>query len=95
MVNDWANIPYYSDQDDAITSQHPKNQSQHQTSQNQASQQMILNKIKQYNEFLKQQNSNQRIIPPNVNKFSTVYTKVIATNKNANKSANIRLGGIY
>ena len=40
-------------------------------------------------------NSNQRIIPPNVNKFSPAYSRIIAVKPKASKSANIRLGGVY
>lgn len=55
----------------------------------------IQNKIKQYNENMRRINSNQRIIPPNVNKYSAEYAKLIAVKPRATASANIRLGGVY
>jgi hypothetical protein len=54
-----------------------------------------LMQIKKYNEYLRQINSNNRIIPPNINKFSPVYSKIIAAKPRASTSANIRLGGVY
>jgi hypothetical protein len=54
-----------------------------------------LEKIKQYNEAMRQLNSTQRIIPTNVNKFSPAYSKIIAAKPKATSSANIRLGGVY
>jgi len=51
--------------------------------------------IKQYNEYLRQINSNQRIIPPNINKFSPAYSRIIAAKPKASASAKIRLGGVY
>ena len=42
-----------------------------------------------------QQNLNARIIPQNINKFSPAYARIIAAKPKANKSANIKLGGIY
>jgi hypothetical protein len=63
---------------------------------NAATPQQIQNqKIQQYNEYMRQQNSNTRIIPPNINKFSPAYTRIIAAKPKASKSANIRLGGLY
>lgn len=60
-----------------------------------SSHQNVLNKIQEYNETMRKMNSNQRIIPPNVNKFSPAYAKIIAAKPKASVSANIRLGGIY
>ena len=57
--------------------------------------QNVLSKIQQYNEAMRLMNSNQRIIPPNVNKFSPAYSKIIAAKPKASSSANIRLGGVY
>ena len=57
--------------------------------------QNVLGRIQQYNEAMRLMNSNQRIIPPNVNKFSPAYSRIIAVNPKASKSANIRLGGVY
>ena len=51
--------------------------------------------IQQYNQLMQQMNSNKRIIPPNVNKFSPEYSRIIAAKPKAGKSANIRLGGVY
>jgi hypothetical protein len=53
------------------------------------------NQIQQYNEAMRQMNSNQRIIPQNINKFSPAYARIIAAKPRATSSANIRLGGVY
>uniref|UniRef100_A0A6C0KN75 Galactosyltransferase C-terminal domain-containing protein n=1 Tax=viral metagenome TaxID=1070528 RepID=A0A6C0KN75_9ZZZZ len=52
-------------------------------------------KIQKYNESLRQVNSNYRMIPPNINKFSTAYSRIIAAKPKATSSANIRMGGVY
>jgi hypothetical protein len=57
-------------------------------------QQKILNQIQQYNEAMRLINSNQRLIPPNINKFSPAYAKIIAAKPKATTSANIGLGGV-
>jgi hypothetical protein len=57
--------------------------------------QASLNKIQQYNEAMRNMNSSQRIIPPNINKFSPAYAKIIAAKPKATASASIRLGGVY
>jgi hypothetical protein len=54
----------------------------------------ILNQIQQYNEAMRLINSNQRVIPPNINKFSPAYAKIIAAKPRATTSANIGLGGV-
>jgi hypothetical protein len=54
-----------------------------------------LAKIQQYNEAMRQMNSNNRIIPPGINRYSPVYGQVIAAKPRASASANIRMGGIY
>ena len=54
-----------------------------------------VQQIQQYNEQMRQQNSNARMIPPNINKFSPAYARIIAAKPKAGKSANIRLGGLY
>ena len=54
-----------------------------------------LYKIQKYNEFMRQMNSSQRIIPPNINKFSPAYSRIIAARPKARSSVNIRLGGVY
>jgi hypothetical protein len=54
-----------------------------------------LVQIQQYNQLMQQMNSNKRIIPPNVNKFSPAYSRIIAAKPKAGTSANIRLGGVY
>jgi len=64
----------------------PQNINQHQ--------QQLL-KIQQYNEAMRQMNSAQRMIPPNVNKFSPAYSRIIAAKPKATASAHIRLGGVY
>jgi len=57
-------------------------------------QQQLL-QIQQYNESMRQMNSNERIIPQNVNKFSPAYSRIIAVKPKATSSASIRLGGVY
>jgi hypothetical protein len=54
-----------------------------------------LAQIHQYNQLMQQFNSKTRIIPPNINKFSPAYSRIIAAKPKAVKSANIRLGGVY
>ena len=54
-----------------------------------------LKLIQQYNQTMNRINSNQRIIPPNVNKFSPAYARIIGAKPKASASANIRLGGVY
>lgn len=54
-----------------------------------------LNRIQQYNDFLRQRNSNQRIAPPNINKYSPEYARIIGAKPKATASASIRLGGVY
>ena len=54
-----------------------------------------LAQIQQYNQLMQQFNSKTRIIPPNINKFSPAYSRIIAAKPKAGKSANIRLGGVY
>jgi hypothetical protein len=54
-----------------------------------------VQQIQQYNEQMRQQNSTARMIPPNINKFSPAYARIIAAKPKAGKSANIRLGGLY
>jgi hypothetical protein len=54
-----------------------------------------LSQIQQYNETMRQMNSKQRIIPPNVNKFSPAYARIIGAKPKATASASIRLGGVY
>jgi hypothetical protein len=44
---------------------------------------------------MQQFNSKTRIIPPNINKFSPAYSRIIAAKPKATASANIRLGGVY
>lgn len=54
-----------------------------------------LAQIQQYNQLMQQFNSKTRIIPPNINKFSPAYSRIIAAKPRATASANIRLGGVY
>jgi hypothetical protein len=74
-------------------------QQQQQQQQHQQHQQQInaisLAQIQQYNQLMQQLNSKTRIIPPNINKFSPAYSRIIAAKPKAGKSANIRLGGVY
>ena len=73
----------------------------HQRQQRQQRQQQIntntasLAQIQQYNQLMQQLNSKTRIIPPNINKFSPAYSRIIAAKPKATASANIRLGGLY
>jgi hypothetical protein len=57
--------------------------------------QELLKQIQKYNEAMRLMNSEQRIIPQNVNKFSPAYSRIIAVKPKATTSANIRLGGVY
>ena len=67
----------------------PQMQRQHQDQMN------TLAKIQQYNQLMQQMNSKTRIIPPNINKFSPAYSRIIAAKPKATASANIRVGGVY
>jgi hypothetical protein len=69
------------------------NQNPYQVHQQQTQQQLY--EIQKYNELMQQMNSSQRIIPPNVNKFSPAYSRIIASQPKARSSVNIRLGGVY
>lgn len=51
--------------------------------------------IKKINEQHRNNNSNTRIIPPGINKYSPEYAQYIAPNRRIGISANIRLGGVY
>lgn len=90
-INDYNDYNDYNNDNNDNTNQ---TQQQLQLTSKQA-QEIILNRIKKYNEILKYQNSNKQIVSPNVNKFSPVYSKVIGQKPKASKSANIRLGGVY
>jgi hypothetical protein len=57
--------------------------------------QINIAQIQQYNQLMQQFNSKTRIIPPNINKFSPAYSRIIAAKPKATASANIRLGGVY
>ncbi len=54
-----------------------------------------LLQIKKINEKYRNNNSNTRIIPPGINKYSPEYAQYIAPNRRVGISANIRLGGVY
>ena len=54
-----------------------------------------LLQIKKINEQYRNNNSNTRIIPPGINKYSSEYAQYIVPNKRVGISANIRLGGVY
>lgn len=87
---------YQINQPNQIQMQRPltsPNLNSHQTQLN--SHQTQLNIIQKYNEALSQFNSNQRIIPQNVNKFSPEYARIIGAKPKATTSASIRLGGVY
>ena len=54
-----------------------------------------LLEIQKYNELMRQRNSSYRIIPPNVNKFSPAYSRIIAAKPRASSSVkNIKMGGL-
>ena len=55
----------------------------------------MINQIQQYNQAMRQMNSNHRFIPPNINKFSPAYARIIASKPKASSSVRIRLGGVY
>jgi hypothetical protein len=110
VENDWTNIPYYpnvSQRNKLIETYGIKkaaeiikynyNKSGNHDNTNTASYEnpVSLNEIQRYNEFLRQNNSNQRIIPSNINKFSPAYSRLIAAKPKANASVNIRMGGVY
>ena len=54
-----------------------------------------LIQIQKYNEAMREMNSNNRMIPQNINKFSPAYSRIIAAKPKASTSATIRLGGVY
>lgn len=54
-----------------------------------------IQEIQRYNEFQRQLNSTHRIIPPNVNKFSPAYSRILAAKPKATSSVRIGLGGVY
>jgi len=110
VENDWTNIPYYpnvSQRNKLIETYGIKkaaeiikynyNKSGNHDNANTSSYENpgSLNEIQRYNEFLRQNNSNQRIIPSNINKFSPAYSRLIAAKPKANASVNIRMGGVY
>ena len=73
----------------------PPSRQQMQQRQNPQSNNASLAQIQQYNQLMQQFNSKTRIIPPNINKFSPAYSRIIAAKPKATASANIRLGGVY
>jgi hypothetical protein len=58
-------------------------------------QRLEMAQIQQYNQLMQQFNSKTRIIPPNINKFSPAYSRIISAKPRATTSANIKLGGVY
>jgi hypothetical protein len=84
----------YQQQQQQYQQQQQQYQQQYQQQQQQQFQDQLV-QIQRYNEYMRQINSNQRIIPPNINKFSPAYSRIIASRPKASKSANIRLGGVY
>jgi hypothetical protein len=78
-----------------ITQQHHAQQhhaQQHHAQQHHHQQNML--RIKEYNKMLQQINATQTI-PPNINKFSPAYARIIGVKPKATPSANIKLGGVY
>jgi N-terminal region of glycosyl transferase group 7 len=78
-----------------IPPQQQQEQQQLHHNQQPGSQSQNLFKIQQYNQLMQQINSQTRIIPQNINKFSPAYSRIIAAKPKASASANIRLGGVY
>ena len=54
-----------------------------------------LLQIKKINEQHRLNQSNKRIIPPGMNKYSPEYAQYIAPSRQVGISANVRLGGLY
>jgi len=54
-----------------------------------------LLKIKKINQLYKENNSDVRIVPQGINKYSKEYANYIVPKRQIGKSANIRLGGVY
>ena len=110
VENDWTNIPYYPNVNqrnklietygikkaaEIIKYNYNKSGNHDNTNTSSYENPVSLNEIQKYNEFLRQNNSNQRIIPSNINKFSPAYSRLIAAKPKANASVNIRMGGVY
>ena len=72
-----------------------QNQNQNQNQNQKQNQQLQIAQIQQYNQLMQQFNSKTRIIPPNINKFSPAYSRIIAAKPRASVSANIKLGGVF
>jgi hypothetical protein len=87
------NYSYDNSVDPTVAVIPPHLQKQNQ-GQNQ-NQRLQIAQIQQYNQLMQQFNSKTRIIPPNINKFSPAYSRIIAAKPRATVSANINLGGIY
>jgi len=88
----------YQQQQQHQHQQQQQYQQQYQQQQHQQQPNMhqdYLEQIKLYNESLRVKNSNQRIIPTNVNKYSREYASIIAARPRATASVNIRMGGVY
>ena len=102
ITDDWSNIPFYPTKEkrnemvqkygqkdaDAII------EYSYEHSTDPTKEVIPLDKIQQYNETMRNINSSKRIIPPNVNKFSKEYARLMAVKPRASASANIRLGGV-
>ena len=58
-------------------------------------QQQQLYQIQQYNETMKQMNSNARMIPPGINKFSPAYARIMASKPKATSSAHITIWVVF
>ena len=56
---------------------------------------ITFSEIQMYNQAMRQMKSKVRIIPPNINKFSPEYSRIMAATSKASKSANIGVGGVY
>lgn len=49
----------------------------------------------QHNQIIQHQQQQSVFIPPNINKFSPAYARIIGAKPKATPSANIKLGGVY
>lgn len=86
---------YTNSVDPTVAVMPPEKQQQGQRVTQQQQNAISLAQIQQYNQLMQQFNSKTRIIPPNINKFSPAYSRIIAAKPKAGTSANIRLGGVY
>lgn len=105
--DDWTNIPFYptADKKKEMVKQYGKERAEEiikysydnsidPTKEILPPHNAILQHIKNYNNMM-HNNSSNRFIPPNINKYSPAYSAMIGARPRATSSANIRLGGVY